>query len=55
MKAVPVEYIEKIKQRVSTFKRMYRTEHVVLLLEKIIEQGAKEFLREDPLDINEII
>lgn len=55
MKAVPVEYIEKLKQRVSTLERIYRTEHVVLLLEKIIERGAKEFLQEDPLNINEII
>lgn len=55
MKAVPVEYIKKLKQRVSALERIYRTEHVVLLLEKIIERGAKEFPQEDPLDINEII
>lgn len=55
MKAVPVEYIEKLKRKVASRERMYRTEHVVLLLEKIIERGAEEFLQEDPLDIDEII
>lgn len=55
MKAVPVEYIEKLKQKVASRERVYRTEHVVLILEKIIERGAKEFLQEDPLNINEII
>ena len=55
MKAVPVEYIEKLKQKVASRERVYRTEDVVFLLEKMIERVAKEFPQEDPLNINEII